>query len=140
MYIFGSQFTAVIDHVCMHVLSEKKCKSCFGSTFACVFFLLLAEFGSLSTLTRVAILHTAEFDRVVKCAILSTPIGREGCYVLSDWFEMPPLQNLTIWRNSSLRRMAPLFLFFILFHTRQIYYATAFLCSFFLFTATFILI
>lgn len=23
VYIFGSQFTAVIDHVCMHVLSEK---------------------------------------------------------------------------------------------------------------------
>lgn len=39
-------------------------------------------------------------------AILSTLIGLEGCYGLSDWLKMPPLQNMTIWRNFMVSRMA----------------------------------
>lgn len=69
---------------CMHACTEWKknnSKSCSGSTFACVF-PLLAEFGRLSTLTRVAILRTAEFRRVVRVAILSAVIGYEAFYNL----------------------------------------------------------
>lgn len=75
MYIFGSQFTAVIDRVCMHVLSGKKIIPSHVLAPLSRVFPLLAEFGRLSTLTRVAILRTTKFRRVVKVAILSAVIG-----------------------------------------------------------------
>lgn len=34
-------------------------------------------------------------------AILSTLIFPEGCYRLSDWLKLPPLQNLTIWLSTA---------------------------------------
>lgn len=129
---------SLIMYACMYWV--KKVQVMFWLHFRVCVFLLLAEFGSLSTLTRVAILHTGEFRHVVKCAILSAPIGWEGCYVLSDWFKMPPLQNFTIWQNSTLLRIAPLFFsFFHSFSHKTDMLCNSF-CCFFLCTATFILI
>lgn len=68
---------------CMHACTEwkKKIPSHVLAPLSRVF-PLLAEFGRLSTLTRVAILRTTKFRRVVKVAILSAVIGWEAFYNL----------------------------------------------------------
>lgn len=37
----------------------------------------------------------------------STLIGLQGCYGLFDWLKLTPLQNFTIWWNSTVSRIAP---------------------------------
>lgn len=44
---------------------------------------------------------------IVKFHHWSTLIGPQGCYGLFDWLKLTPLQNLTIWWNSTVSRIAP---------------------------------
>lgn len=116
----------------MHACTEwKKCKSCFGSTFACVFFsywqnlVVCPHWPGLPfcTLANSAMLSNAPSCqlRLAERAATYFPIGLK-CRHYRIW-QYGRIQHCREWHPCS-------FLFSILFHTRQICYAIAFVVFF----------